>query len=337
VSIAYVVVPVNSYYLDSPIRVVYQLYRYCWKDPLLYLIGAVFAGPLAMGGALVGALMATASLVSVQAIFEGYAGLRAAGPFSHGNALGGFLVLPLFIAASFAISERVSWKRALFAACALLQTRALMFTESRGAWVGCVTGGTIMLALSWRRTEHRRRLRAAMAFGLLGLLLLPIVRPNFTESAFAQRFATLTDPGNEGNLVWRYDRWTYFWNVAWEHPLFGVGEVEDESLEGSARTPHNGYLAQWVMNGLPSVTLVVLFGVLFGRRLLSVMKTADGNRYALALGTFCGLVGLAIHNLDDATLQIEAVNRLFWGLAGVTIGGVWMETAGRAGGALGKA
>src|SRR5262245_29893797 len=221
VCVAYLVAPTNQQYLDGVLGVGYQLYRYCCKWPLAYVTIGIFARSLMAYGALPLAITAAADYAAVLAIDQGYGGLRAAGPFGQPNELGAFLLVPLFIAGSFSLIEKDFRLRSIYLISALLQVRAFMFTESRGAWIAFAAGTLVAAALLIRSVRGRRIVAVASACILGLVLLVPLIKPNFVQTGFAQRLFSLRDPTEVGTLEWRQERWQNFLQIVFDYSRLG--------------------------------------------------------------------------------------------------------------------
>ena len=139
---AYVTAEQNQQYITDPVRLAYQLYRYCWKPLLFYPFTAMLLRDRADFERILVALVLGGVLCSASAISQGYAGLRATGPFGYSpNAMGGALILPLMACLLWLVeppSRRARW---LCGIATLVMVRALLFSESRGAMVGVLAGG----------------------------------------------------------------------------------------------------------------------------------------------------------------------------------------------------
>lgn len=321
VCIAYLVAPTNQQYFNSALGVAYQLYRYCCKWPLAYIIVGMFARPLMARGALPLVLTASTDCAAVIAIQQGFQGLRASGPFGHPNELGAFLLVPLFLAGSSFFMEKGRGLRLFYLLSALLQLRAFMFTESRGAWLS-FAAGSLVAALLLARSKRGRRVLGSMCAGVFGILVLvPLIKPDFAKTEFAQRVFSLHDPTEAGTFEWREERWKHFLPMVLANPLLGVGECEDRSLtDETARTPHNGYMARALVSGIPAMLILVCFGVHAVRRAVRRFgRVSDPAAKAMALATACGLFSLAVHNFVDSSIEFNPVMKLFWVLVGLSV------------------
>lgn len=152
---------------------------------------------------------------AIRAIMRGGAG-RVEGPdgsFISGNTFIGLalnMVIPLMII--LAREEKQPWvRRALYAAAAL-GVLAVIFTYSRGAYVGLI----VMLPLLFL-SANRKIIAAAIL--IPAVLLAPVVLP---ERVF-QRADLIQNYGEEGSANQRILAWSVAFNIARESPLTGAG------------------------------------------------------------------------------------------------------------------
>ena len=320
-SIAYVFAPINDEYLTDPVRMAYQLYRYCWKPILYYpLVALLITDRKGVTSALFVAV-AVADFFSIEATLDGYAGIRASGPFGYGsNALGGALVLPLLIAVA-RFAETTRRERWFYGLSSLLILRALVFTGSRGAMIGALCGG-VVLAVGLRRTAwgraHMTRLAQLVA---VIFVVIAFARGNPLDRPSLQRFMVTGSPENMHTLRWRLEeRWPHFWAKVEQHPWAGVGTDTDLVFGKAGNTPHNGYLSIAVTSGLPAVGVflaLVIVATRAGWR--AFRRNQRGWQGATGLIATAALVGVLVHNIVDTTVTVAFVAPMFWTMAAVAV------------------
>jgi O-antigen ligase len=285
-SAAYLVAPENQPNLTGPVRIAYQLYRYCWKPILYFPLAALLLGGLRRTWAVLWALLLSGDVCAVLALPEGFRGLRAQGPFDSPNTMGALLIVPMLIAVAGLLSDQRGLAKLVHGASLLLLGRALLFTGSRGALMAVCLGAVVLLWQAARRSAGRRRLARLAPLALAGLLAAAAMHPGLLSGPNLQRFLTLAHPMSEDTFQWRLkERWPHFWRQVEAHPWFGVGTYVDPSLGTSANTPHNGYISIAVMSGLPALVLYVLLGGLaLYRTLLRLRRERRLRRAAGAAG-----------------------------------------------------
>jgi hypothetical protein len=319
-SLAYVHAPQNHEYLSDPLRATYQLYRYCWKPILYYPICVALLGDKRRLAQTVLCLLIVADLASVQGIVQGWAGDRASGPFEGTNALGGALVAPLLLVSLFFV-RRVAGSRLFYGVSALLMARAMVFSNSRGAFVAALVGALVCAVCLLRTARGRGEVVRTVGVAVVLVVLLFAVRPDVLEGPNVQRLTTITEGTQVGNFQWRREkRWPHFVKKVKANPLFGVGTEVDPALGPDMNTPHNGYLALALVHGVPAAALFVVFAA-FGIRagLRAFRRAVDPWERAFGLAAAAGVVAILVHNLVDATLLMPFVASLFWLLVAATV------------------
>jgi probable O-glycosylation ligase (exosortase A-associated) len=130
------------------------------------------------------------------------------------NALGLALnmVLPFFF--YLAKSEPIWWLKRLLQMTFFLTILAVLFTYSRGAFLGlAVVMGLIFLGLKFRQ-------KVAIA-GIL-LVLIPLTMSMIPDKWY-DRMATIQTYGEDNSVVSRFEAWEVAWKLALDNPLTGGG------------------------------------------------------------------------------------------------------------------
>jgi O-antigen ligase/tetratricopeptide (TPR) repeat protein len=182
--------------------------------------------------------------------------------FAHPNSFGGFLALMLPAAVGGALisgrRQGWSWHSGLVTACALLIVVALWLTHSRGAIVGVLLVGAVVLFF---RIGRRGRQFALVGAGLaLAVFLLIAIRGGSAGIDLARR-----------SLEKRLDYWTATWKMIHDpkHPKhfwLGVGpgnfgryypRYMAETAYEQVTDPHNFALEMWATGGIGSLAALL--------------------------------------------------------------------------------
>lgn len=137
---------------------------------------------------------------------------------------------------------------------AILMIHAVMMSYSRGAMLSACVG------LIWLLYHHRPRFQLwflALGFAVVIVFLAgPEIR---------QRFISIGNYKSDNSVISRIESWSAAWNMAWDHPLTGVG-IRNANLFGanygtdsSGRTIHSQYLQTAADSGIPS--LIIYLGI----------------------------------------------------------------------------
>lgn len=215
---------------------------------------------------------------------------------------------PLMAVALF--GRHVQW-RWLSGGSAVVVGSALLLTFSKGALLfglpallGVLWGGGLVLLR--HRGQPTRILWALAVIGALALVaLLPFLG--------TERFQRLLDFGGGTGFV-RLQLWRSAWQMALDHPLFGVGP--DNFLysyrsfyllpaawqEPNLNHPHTWPLDWWTRLGLPGLLLAILwFGILFFKKWHNVRT---GYQPLLNLSLLAASVAALAHGLIDASYAL---------------------------------
>jgi len=244
-------------------------------------------------------------------------GTRARTLFAGENTLGGVTVFSIIWTLTYL--THVGNKRKLWLGLVLLlMILALVFSFSRGAWLGAV--GALISYGFW---EKKARLKVVIALFIAGIVLLslPSLRGRLAS------IANLSHPLTRERI--------YIWKATWEmikaHPLLGIGMdnysivYQKYMLKGAEisnpSSAHNIFLNIWVEGGLLalfSFTGIVIITFVKGFRLI---RSSSGLVRAIAIASFSALLGILIHNQVDTTLYSMHVGPIFWLLVGMIIYG----------------
>ena len=317
---AYVTAEQNQQYITDPVRLAYQLYRYCWKPLLFYPLAMMLLRDRADFERVLVASILGAVLGSTSAISQGYAGLRAAGSFGGPNALGGALILPLMACSLWLVEPPSRRARCLCGMAMLLMVRALLFSGSRGAMAGVLGGGVLVSGL--RATSRgRQRIRQLATVAMLILVGITLLRGNPLERPTVKRFVAADAEEEEqgSTLQWLGEqRWPHFLEQVQSHPWLGVGTDIDLSLGDSGNTPHNGYLSIAVTNGVPALILFLLLVAASLREAWFASRHAREEwQRPMAVAISAALVGVLVHNLVDSTFMFPPILQGFWMVAAI--------------------
>ncbi len=251
------------------------------------------------------------------------------------------LVLPLALA-RFLDAPRVPGAL-VYGLLALLLCVALVFTQSRGAWVAL--GATTLLAVMFLRPLHWGRGvgRMTVLVILTGLAVFALSQGTASRNAsqgIAARAVSVTDSGDY-SIQGRLNFWRAGLEIFLDHPLFGTGAGTFGSVHPAyqrdvryyARDPHSLYIQTMTEMGIaglvPLVALLASIGMIWRRTL----QTARGkDEFPLIAGIGLGLVAFFLHSAFDMDWMFPANPAMAFALAGVL---VWYDFSHPVGGATG--
>ncbi len=204
---------------------------------------------------------------------------------------------------------------------------ALVFTYSRGAWIGflgsMIVLGTI-IALWLKILRGWSRPRKWGTFAVIALIIISAAM--FMPEDIKQRATTLLefkegefeDMSIQGRLI--VNRNTL--EMIKDYPILGSGpgtfnilypKYRDPRLRTFMNATHNDYLQYAEEMGLFGIGSFIILLVLFFKKSLNLIKNLqDKYLQGLTIGFLVSISAIAIHGLVDFNLQILANALLFW-------------------------
>lgn len=132
------------------------------------------------------------------------------------NIIGLALAMNLPLLAYLIKKEEQAWLRWIYRAMFISSYPTIIFTYSRGAWLGLVAV-TALMAL---RSRYKFQIAAAAA--IFAVTLLPITL-SLAPERLVSRYEDLENYETESSAQLRFGSWTYCWRVGVAHPLTGGG------------------------------------------------------------------------------------------------------------------
>lgn len=147
---------------------------------------------------------------------------RVSGTFGNPIFIASFLVIPMFLAAFFAVSEQVVWKKIMYWVFTLLQAWVIFLSQTRGSVVGLGIG-IFVAAILYVILNPARKVKiwggfTVLAFGAVVLLLFSF-HSHLPRGGMLYRVFNLKDTNTEARLV----QWGVALKGYKDRPLLGVG------------------------------------------------------------------------------------------------------------------
>jgi probable O-glycosylation ligase (exosortase A-associated) len=147
--------------------------------------------------------------------------------------------------------EKNPWmRRACYAVSAMMMITVL-FTLSRGGFLGLCT---VLLGMALKSRYKITGIAAVLLIGLLAFVFLP--------NRVVERVGTITTASEtDQSAKMRFDSWQVSLRMINDHPVFGIGPrnmtgVFNQYLDtGNVRVAHNSFLQMAVDGGLPALGL----------------------------------------------------------------------------------
>ena len=279
------------------------------------------------------ALVISSAVVSVYGIYQNYFGAlstkwqdmemffeikgRVVSMFDNPNVLGEFLILIFPITLALMATSKLSYERFFLFAIAMMSCWCLVFTWSRGAWIGCMIATVLFLCIS------------SKYFFTAGLLSLPWVGAFVWLKRDSLILTRLTSFG-DSSTSYRLGIWKGVLRMLEDVGLFGIGIGEEAfkkiypmyALTGIEAAPHahNLYLQIAVEMGVFALIAFLIFIFLFAQFSFSFCKSAmNRSNKLLSLGIFCGVLALLIQGMTDYVWYNYRVFLLFWMIVGLGV------------------
>jgi len=217
----------------------------------------------------------------------------------------------------------------LFIAATFIMITALVFTYSRGSWIGFL-GSMIVLGMiisfrfkifrDWSRLKKWGVLAVIGLIIISALLLMPdkVKKRAGTMFKFQEGKVTFNVKSTGGRLI-VYENTL---QMIKDRPILGTGLGTFIHAYPKYRNPgfrifmnavHNDYLQYAQEMGIFGLGSFVVLLVLFFKKNLSLLKNLkDKYLQSLTLGFLVSIIAIAIHSLGDFNLQIPANALLFW-------------------------
>ncbi len=202
------------------------------------------------------------------------------GSFEDNNDYALLLVMATPIAYYFAKSETSKWLRWGFYGMVVMTTVTIMFTYSRGGFLGlCAVALTMALRTKYKVT------------GVAALALAGILFVNFGPERVLNRLSTIkTADQNDASAQGRLKAWEVSFGIMRDYPWAGIGMKNILLVYGKygdvseAKVAHNSYLQCAVDAGIPALIFFLMMLALTCWRLRvvrSILKTRSPDNITL--------------------------------------------------------
>jgi len=238
-------------------------------------------------------------------------GLAIRGPFENSNGLGSYLAccLPIFVSVAYWKTKKRMITCAMFSVCVILLV-SLLFTFSRGGWLGFFVGLLMMIILF----EKKKFLALILGAFLSSLFLFPFflkrVMFSFSSAGDSQRYVI----------------WQGAIDMIRENLLLGKGlgtfmnYFKQYVVNVDISYAHNCYLQMWAESGLFTlIAFLALTGFILYRGVCISWKNKQDEFGILLSGLTAGLFGFLVESFFDTQLYSLQLSVLFWVILGVTV------------------
>jgi len=254
-------------------------------------------------------------------MFSDIAG-RVTGTLENPNVLAEYIILTLPIMVGVLFSAKgVKRKFAALVMCGVMGA-CLLFTWSRGAWIGIIAGAVLFIMIYHRRSIY---------LFVLAVCSLPVLAAVLPETIIA-RFASIGNMG-DSSTSYRVYIWRASMRMASDYFLGGIGVGEGAfrsvyprySLAGIEAAPHshNLYIQIWLEIGVFGILAFLAFVfLLLQNNFTHCREISDagknGTDRTTACACLCGLAAVLVQGMTDYVWYNYRIFLMFWLIAGLS-------------------
>lgn len=231
--------------------------------------------------------------------------------------LGSYLNLCLFLFIGKLVNAKTTMRKIMSTALLFALFLALLFTFSRGAWIGFFLGLIYLLY----------KFKALMKFAVVGLIIIFIlvfIVGGVIRTVVVERIMSFTAPEEDPAFQERLLLWRSTKKIILDHPILGVGignsagkyEELSHYYPTKYRYTHNLYLNITAELGLIGLALFLWLCVSIARAFFNFLRKTKVERYYNVIVPFvAGLISYAIHGM----LHFHLAERHIWAFLGISM------------------
>lgn len=244
---------------------------------------------------------------------------RVVSTFENPNVLAEYLIMCLPASVAGFFNAKNASGRLLFLFLCGVSGGCLIFTWSRGAWLG------FMIAMLFFLLMYSKKTLVVMMFGVLALPFAPFVLPESVMNRFLS-IGNLAD----SSTSYRVHIWEGVIAMLKDHMLGGIGVGVDVfqkvypryalSAIETAPHSHNLYLQILVETGIFGLILFLVFLFTYAKHTFTVyVKPLSPQRRTLMAALFCGTLAVLAQGMTDYIWYNYRVFLAFWMMIGLTV------------------
>ncbi len=261
-------------------------------------------------------ILIVALFVNFYALSQVPSGERVSAPFERygePNTLGGYLVVIISLTLALFLLRSFGQRTNLLIPLLVLSGASMMFTQSRGSWIGLILMSAPFMLLSPKRIFF-------ITGAIFLLLALPYIAPESTKERFTGTFRP--DPGFEqterfmgkgldpsaSERLTGYKKGFEKWK---KRPLLGYGVTGAGFIDGT-------FIRILVETGIVGIALFLFLLWRMALFLWNAYRSEDDPFFkALFLGMLGALTGLIGHSISASSFIVVRIMEPFWFLMGL--------------------
>ena len=245
--------------------------------------------------------------------------------FNNPNVLGEFLVMTIPATLAVLWGNLREEHKLVFGAGLIVMLACMVFTWSRGAWLGMVLACAIFFAIMDRRWVF---------LGILAVMALPLALVVTNNTAILERFLSIGNTADT-STAYRVSIWYAAVDMIRDFWISGIG-IGSEAFKAVypayaasgadfALHSHNLYLQIWVEMGVIGIgallaMVCMLIRQTFSARIATLRKQDSAAKIVIALGA--GTLGFLFQGMTDYVWYNYKILMIFWIMVALSISGV---------------
>lgn len=244
---------------------------------------------------------------------------RVVSTFDNPNVLAEYLIMLLPFALALLLISKKAWPRIGSAVLLAVIAACVVFTWSRGAWLGIMIGLAVLLLI------YSKKVMSFFIVCLLGVPFLPFVLPSSISSRLFS-IGNLADTSTS----YRVSIWKGTLKMLSDYWFSGIGVSPDAfskiypdySLPGIEAAPHshNLYLQIWTETGILGLLIFLVFVFLLLRSCFTFYSHKNYERTPMKLMSMAcmsGIIAVLAQGMTDHIWYNYRVFAAFWLMAGL--------------------
>lgn len=247
---------------------------------------------------------------------------RVVSTFENPNVLAEFLIIAIPLTVALSFTQDTARKKIFYFAAAIADMICLVFTWSRGAWLGFIISSAISLLIASRAFFTAEIIASPLA--LLGIYY-------GKGNVFSRLFSAFTM--SDTSSVYRLGIWKGTLRMLGDVSLHGIGIGEQAfaaiypvyALRGIETAPHSHslYLQITTEYGIAGLIIFLVLILLTAQLCLSYIVDAESkNNRLIVLSLLSGLAAFLLAGVTDYVWYNYRIFLFFWIILGLTVSSV---------------
>ncbi|MCI8387306.1 MAG: hypothetical protein HFE63_02425 [Clostridiales bacterium] len=241
---------------------------------------------------------------------------RVVSTFENPNVLAEYLIMVLPLMLAVFIIKKTPMTRFLMFMSMAVTGGCLIYTWSRGAWLGFLIGILLFMLIYSKNTL------TVMLFGVLGVPFLPFILPD----SITQRFLSIGNLG-DSSTSYRVYIWKGVTNMLGDYFTTGIGIGNDSfrlvypryALSGIETAPHSHNLYLQILVEIGIVGLIVFIAAMFFyvQSCFTLQANESRSSKLLSAAIMCGILAVLAQGMTDYIWYNYRVFLMFWLVLGL--------------------